>query len=416
MILHGIMVLFELINFYVTITDDDTIDINDLEEAYNILTTKMINIEQAKLDHNFNDTLNNLLDNYSDYLYLDNDNLIIGDDLTILYDEIASNITISCNDDILQEMVLDTRIFDILDIPVPLEEYENIFNINKEITNTYKLIAQDETNNILNIINIIYLKQLIKKLNDKVCCLTILDDIKIKMCIAHFNKILNDDTYSNENFGWYIALFNDDLLSVLDYDRTSYLVDEVDVIDDDTDEDNEDIIKNNHQTINNLNMFNYENTYFLASLFLQINNYLKQDLPYNIKQKLTLKKYLFLSTPDLKNMEDYFLKHYNFDNMNLPEFTNYEPKDRFSTLHNDTLKCILNLDYQDKEINDDIYTKIIISLLFIKNYLELSLNKTRNEEIINTIIYSKFYQNHNYSIVNNLLNTLIFNNSQNKRR
>ena len=33
---------------------------------------------------------------------------------------------------------------------------------------------------------------------------------------------------------------------------------------------------------------------------------------------------------------------------------------------------ILNLDYQDKEINDDIYTKIIISLLFIKNYLELS--------------------------------------------
>ena len=416
MILHGIMVLFELINFYVTITDDDTIDINDLEEAYNILTTKMINIEQAKLDHNFNDTLNNLLDNYSDYLYLDNDNLIIGDDLTILYDEIASNITISCNDDILQEMVLDTRIFDILDIPVPLEEYENIFNINKEITNTYKLIAQDETNNILNIINIIYLKQLIKKLNDKVCCLTVLDDMKIKMCIAHFNKILNDDTYSNENFGWYIALFNDDLLSVLDYDRTSYLVDEVDVIDDDTDEDNEDIIKNNHQTINNLNMFNYENTYFLASLFLQINNYLKQDLPYNIKQKLTLKKYLFLSTPDLKNMEDYFLKHYNFDNMNLPEFTNYEPKDRFSTLHNDTLKCILNLDYQDKEINDDIYTKIIISLLFIKNYLELSLNKTRNEEIINTIIYSKFYQNHNYSIVNNLLNTLIFNNSQNKRR
>ena len=416
MILHGIVVLFELINFYVTIKKEDTIDINDLELAYNILTTKMEDLEQAELDSNFTEALNNLLDKYSDYIYLDNDDLTIEDDITSLFEAITNDITITVNDDILQETILDTRIFDALNISIPLEEYADIFNINKEITNIYKLIAIDEANNILNILNIIYLKKLIKTLNNKLCKLDYFDSIKIKMCVAYYNKILNNDTYSNENYGWYIALFNNKLLSVLDYERTSYIIDEVDTIDDDTDEDNEDIIKSNHEILNNLNMLNFENSYFLASLFLQIDNYLKQDLPFNIKQKLTLKKYLLLCTPELKNMEDYFLKHLNFNEIKLPEFTKYEPKDRFTSLHNDTLKCILNLDYQNKEINDDIYVKIIISILFIKNYLELSLNKIKKEEIINQIIHSKFYQNRNYELVNNLLNTLIFNNKKNKER
>lgn len=415
MIVHSIMVLFEIINFYLTISDEESIDLNYLEAAFNILATKMEDLEEAKLDYEFDDALDNLLNNYEDYLYIDNDELIINDDLNSLYEEISNDIDMTENDDILEEAILDTRIFDVLELDIPVDEYKSIFNLNKEITNTYRLIAKDEANNILNIINVIYLKRLIKTLNDKLCCLEYLDTIKIKMCIAHFSLILDDDCNTLENFGWYISLFKDKLQAVLDYERIAYIVDEVDILDDDTGEENSKIIKSNHEILNNQNMFNYEIPYFLSSLLLQIDNYTKEDLPFNIKQKLILKKYLLLSSPELKNMEDYFLKHFSFKEMQLPEFNLYEAEDRFASIHEEVINCILNLDCLDKDINEEEYVKIILRILFIKNYLELSLNKVKNEEVINLIIISKFYQNHNYEIVNNLLNTLIFN-KKNKER
>ncbi len=416
--LHGIIVLFEIINLYVTINDTDILDISNLEQAYDILTTKMEDNEQSKLDYNFNDALDILLDNYSDYFYLENDELHIIENLNDLYEILINDIALTVDDDLLQELIIDTRIFKVLDMDIPLEEYHNIFKLNNEIINTYNIISKDETNNITNILNILYLKKLINKLNNKLCNLEYLEIIKIKMCIAHYNSVLNDDSYEFDNLGWHIALFSNDnnLKSILNHEKIAYIIDEVDPIDDDSLDEEETIIKHNIKTLKEDNSFNYEIPYFLSALYLRINNYLKKDIPPFLKNSLIFKKNLLLSTPELKNMEDYFLEHGNFFNYELPKFTKYSPEERFTSLYNETLRRILYLDYPDKEIDNNRYVDIVINILFIKNYLDLSLNKERNNEIINQIIFSKFYQNHNYTLINNLLKEILFNNQSIKER
>ncbi len=391
-ILHTDIILYEIINFYNEMTNEESIDINNLKTAFINLITSINETENTLYNFDFSTCLESFINKYSDYLILDNDILNFYD-LGTLEDELANDIELSFIDDLIFVKVESASICDALDIPLPYEETKDYFDLNAKIMQTYLNIAKLETEGItINILNN-YLK---KQINDLQNIISNQDDLtllKINLCISKYNSLLEDDGLFNST-GWHIALFSTkkEEIEKLRYERLSRLIEEVKL-----DPEYED---------NNM----YEIPTFLTYFFLELNKYLPIiNNPY-IKNELIIKKYLLLSTPELKNIENYYLNNYTIDNLELPSLKNY-PKTAFDILLEPVNRCALSLDYSNKELTNNTLkmTNLIINSLFIKTFLELSKNEIEKQKIIDLIKTSRYYNYPEYySTTINVINNIIF--------
>ena len=138
-----------------------------------------------------------------------------------------------------------------------------------------------------------------------------------------------------------------------------------------------------------------------------LNNFLSNDLDKNTRANLIMRKVLLLSMPELKQVEDKYLEEGNIDNIVID--TSYLSSTSLETLLYIVYDNILSLDYKDSVIKEkNLYSEIIIKVLFIKTFLDLCLNNNHKDNMINDIIRSKYYNDKEYMIVTSLINDIIF--------
>ena len=420
MILHSDIMIYELLELYFNITNESTINISNLKDAFNTLQSIINNYENTQINLNFEKSLENFCSKYQDYLDIFNNTLIINEDLDDLLDAIIDiNIEYSELDATILEYKENIAIYKALDLEIPHEEMQNFFKINKEMIEVYQNIAELETEGITNNLAIYYLRKLKILLYQEFKSITPNTLIKLKMCCADLNNCLDPEKEGIENSNWYLALFGKyQELKKLNYAKIEYLCSEIEYffeIISDYDEPPITIQEYFTKNINDLED-NNELNIFLTNLFINIHNFINNTpLSTSIKKTLTIKKYQLLSTPPLKKIENTYLS-----TGTIPQTTPNIPKETltkssFNVLFNIVIKSVLSLDYSNDEINEnpELYSLIILHSHLIKTYLELSLNEDYKKQITDLITTSRFYNNkEEFSISISIINDIIFNPTQ----
>ena len=401
--LHKEYLLFYIIDLYTKITNMDTIDIRDLTTAFYTLEELH---EYVTPNYDFDASLKEFVETFSEYLIYDNKEIIIIGDLDELFNDLIECIEPSYYDDTLEEYVHNIHIYEALDIPIPLEETKETFNLNLKIMHIYTLIAEAEYQKDYSKINLLisYLNILINNLNDEFKTMNEDYLLKIKMCLAKYNECLSDDPDFFSNCGWQIAIFskNPQEMQKLRHERTEYLATELEYK-----------LTNIEENDNYLSEISIFLTYYLSYL----NKYLKLPLPDITREALTIKKYLLLSMPELEHIEKIFLKTQTIENIPLPQINDITPN-TFDVLINKVMECSLELDYSNEEIHKKphLYHEIILNALFIKCFLDLSINENEKKNILNNITNTRYYNlPEYYSITINLINNIIFPNETPKK-
>lgn len=152
-----------------------------------------------------------------------------------------------------------------------------------------------------------------------------------------------------------------------------------------------------------------ELNYFLANYILYLNSYINQIENFETKRLLLLKKYLLLSIGDLEDTEEYYLENGTLDSLTLPPHIKewFNPKS-FDFLIGNFEEILANIRISNLHITPTVESIIIINLLLLKTYLELSINEEIKKELIAEIINPKYYKNPNYSILTNFIDDIIF--------
>ncbi len=409
--LHPEFMIYSLLDLYITISGEEKINIANLKKAFEILTLKFITMENITFNFNFDLILYNLCEKYSNYLTIDNEELIV-DNLEELFKELEENISMADFDYNIDEYIHNINIYEALNLTIPLEEYQNLFKINNRIMQLYTLIAESDYKNNFKEIPLLIskLRKTITDLTNKLEELTLDDLLGLKMCFAKYNLCLSLEEELFTNSGWNIALFskNPTQMKKLRYERLEYLASEMEfkLFNEALAEDDEEI--DSSLIYDNTSEFSIFFTYYL----LYLNNYLKRPLPDFIREALTIKKYLLLSMPELRQAENHFLNHNTIENL---EFPNLNPEiispTSFEILLEKAFVCATNLDYSDEElkIKPHKYYEMVLNALFVKCFLNLCQNENSKKDIINLITSSRFYNTPKYyNTTITLINDIIF--------
>ena len=414
--LHPEFMIFSLLDLYVTISNEDRINIVNLKEAFELLTLKFIMMEDITLNFNFDLILYNLCEKYSNCLTMDDEDLVIND-LEELFTELTQDINMDDLDFTIDEYIHNINIYNALDLSIPIDENKEYFNYCNLIMQIYLKIARKEYEGNTKLIPFltIYLQDTITKFNN---ALNEFDSdmlLKLKMCLANANTCLLDSDGYFTNSGWNIALFSENptQMQKLKYERLEYassLLDYRFSIDE--------LMEDDEEPINV--SYTSEMSIFLTYYLIYLNNYLKDVTDPKLKEHLTIKKYLLLSMPELQEAETYFLNNYTIDNLPFPLL---DPEiisiTSFEVLLERVLECAMDLDYSNDDIAKNSYleTKLILNSLFIKCFLELSLNDNYKNDIINVIKNSRYYSlPAYYSETISIINNIIFSKEHNIQR
>ena len=316
MILHPDLMIYELLEIYFKITNENYINLNILEKSLYTLENIINTNENTHFNYNFKDIINNFLNQYQDYIDTYNNTLYLNCDLAHFLDAILENKNFYSEiDQTICTYLENIAIFKSLNINIPHKEMQDYFILNKEIITTYSNIAKLETMGIKNNLLIYYLKKLNAKLTHELTKLDETNLLKIKICCADLNNCLNNDVEMFENSAWHIALFSNDALlkSKINYAKLEYLANELSFYLEDYEdfiadtEDLKELLSKSSDTEDNSDL-----NIFLSYFFLELSNYLNtNELSTFTKEELIMKKYLLLSTPELHKIEEYYLKTSN---------------------------------------------------------------------------------------------------------
>lgn len=428
MLVHSDIIIFELLKLYFEATDENTINISTLKKGFYTFL-KIIN-KKENITLNFELELYKFLDNYSDYFNVTNGEVQITDDIAIVFNAIIdSHEKLSIIDYDLQELVFDLKIYRALNIDLPYEEVQEYFELNKTIIKLYLKLGENELHNYYDELLFKKLTNCINQLKEKLNEAPSNALTKLKVCLTFFNTELISNNNTNQiNSVWNIILFSNNVkkLYSLSYDRLEYLVT---MIDPETDEESEEILDNFFQDNNEETIEEYEQNkeiaaneldeipYFLTIFLIELNNYLKNNPDSIAKEALLIKKYLLISTPELNHVEKYLLENHSLDNYPAPAIPEDLDSNYFEGLKNKVINCTTYLVANNQELTKPhILGKVITSALFIKTFLELSINSNSIQDIIDLIINSVYYKQPGYEIVTNLVDELIFNDNPNLQR
>ncbi|MBE6154303.1 MAG: hypothetical protein E7163_01840 [Firmicutes bacterium] len=190
-------------------------------------------------------------------------------------------------------------------------------------------------------------------------------------------------------------------------------------------EENEEIINDylsneyeaNEEEYSGINNYFEEIPFFLTYYLICLNKFIiknKYNLKIDIIENLIVKKYLLLYLPELSNIEEHLLEKYTINDLELPTInTEWLTESSFQTLLSKTQECALLFDYSDEDFNNypHLYSKIITNCIFIKCFLELSINENNNKTVIETITNARYYKHKDYKITTNIIDEIIFNNN-----
>ena len=344
----------------------------------------------------------------------------MNENIELVFDEILETYPILTEIDCaLEEYVQNIIIYKSLNLTIPLKETSYIFQMNQKIMQLYIALAEADYYNKNTFSIITQIKVYLDKLKNEINEADNKMLNKIKMCCAYFNSLyLTDEEEYFANSSWSIALFsnNEKQLLSLSYDKIQYLCD---FADEEMNIEDEEILNSfigeEIEEIENEGYESYDEiTFFLTHYLIYLNKYIinnNNNIPKGILENLLAKKYLLLSLPELSNTEDYYLDNYTIDNLEAPTIPkSYFTEDSFQILLTKITECALSLDYSDKDIykNPYLYTKIIINSLFIKTYLNLSINEEARKEIMYMIINTRYYKNDEYKIATQIIDNIIF--------
>lgn len=415
---HSDIIIYQLLKLNFYLTDSTSINIGILKNAfYEILDIIEIN-DSLKLSYNFENELEKFLELYQEFITIDDDTITL--DITISdflsYILKAHNNKLSEKDYKISDYVLNPKICLTLGLSIPFDVSKEYVYLNSLIIQRYLKLGEKEFHNLpLSKEDFENLTLAIKKLYDLFNDIDNSDLTKLKICINCFNEqFLSSKNERFINSPWNTILFsyNPQRFQSLRYDLVEYLTSIIDEIEDDENKELLDSLMSDIEAEEILD----ELSLFLTYFFIYLNNYLKIHPATPAREALIIKKYLLLSTPELKALEKYFLKNHTLDSYVLPESNNDSlTETTFEELKEKVISCTINLNIDDTQaINyPHLYAKLVTCALFIKTFLTLSINENSKSDIIDLITNSIFYKQSNYKIATSIVDNIIFSDNLN---
>ena len=406
---HTEVIIYEIIYLYCILAESDAIPLEVLEDTFYTVINIINKEENLKEEYDFSTELENLINALPESFSIDEDELTIEDKLENIYDEIMQlyeNYTYI--DKEAEEIVKNIQVYESLKIPIPTKEYQHIFRLNNYIINLYFCIISKETENKDIRVLLIYLYLNIENLKKEINELDELSLMKLKMCCDYYNSIC----FKNESYIPYIwesILFSNEKQKLLrlNYDKIEFLCEE------------KELEFFNEDKENTKDDYDYEIPTYLTYFIIYLNKYIELNKTYlsveTIKNLLTI-KYLLISIPELKYIEEHLLNNITIDNLELPTLKNdWLNEKSFEIFLLNIAECLENSNYKDSEIANKpkLYSKLIINFLFIKCFLTLSINDIHKKSILNELTNNELYKNPNYEIRTNLIDTIIYSDSYN---
>ena len=426
---HSVYMIFELLFLKYQIAEDSSVKINDLRNAFYELEFNVNDINGTKQRLDFDSELERILEDFSCIFEICDDEISFKDeDPNALYEAIPEFLEEepTAIDRCMTDFIASDNIYFALKLEPPLHETQSIFETNKTIIFLYELIAKLESvgkdsTPARKIIS--FHKSCLKEYFGSIDDTTYL---KIKICLAHYNyKFLTNEAKPNINSNWYLALLsnNKHRKHVISYDKIFYYIDKYrqNGNEEETDEiESKDLVTTsfNREIGDEQTPDEYlaetcyiadEVEYFLANYILYLNSYINQVDNSEVKIGLLQKKYLLLSLNDLDDTEDYYLSEGTLDTLPLPPYIKewFNP-DSFDFLIGNFEEILANIRITDSNMTPLIESNIIINLLLLKCFLDLSINDIVKNELIAEISNPEFYHNSSFSILTNYIDSIIF--------
>ena len=391
--LHFEYIIYHIIETYYKFCDY-YIEIDILENAFDTFIKNYNYYENTKYNFDFNKCLKDFIKTYN--IEVQNYQLIVN--VEELFVSIYENVYCSEKDKLIPDYTNDITMYEALEIPIPLEETKEYFDLNKEIVEIYNNInklAQRDIN----------IPALTSRLNEKIKTLeakfnevTYEDQLNIYLSIAKYNENLKKADNIFENCDWYQTLFGDTTFAekILSYSHVvRYYADSF-----------------SHDSQLNLDKYST----FINCYIIYLNKYIKSVNDNCTKHYLIDKLYHLLPSNRAMYAENYFINNNTLDGLAEPIADKLEDKNVFMISLVPIINgCFSRINHTDAEINQNknLYPEIILNILFIKCYL----NNTE-EDVIKMKLFDKM-QNSNimtspnqYKIVSQLLYSIIFENGE----
>lgn len=401
---HSEVLFLKLIHLYQIFTDETKVDIESLEQAFNSLVYLCSNHTDIPVELDFLEELKKLEENYDDLFLIDDD--FVGfkdyDALTMhimIFEQIQDEATEL--DQEIDSIIQNFIIYQDLHIPIPFNEYEYLFQINSNIIFYHLVLANKESNNTCQLKDAKLLKFFTELLDYHLLLLDEEDYIKVNSILTYYNqKYLSDNMFHNAN--WHVAMFGNNI-APLYYDRVFRSLNEEIVLEDYQDEENE---------LDNLIEFDDteyldEQNYFISIYTFRLEEFLPAVTDKRVRELLNVRKHLLMTINS--DMENDYAETGTIDISKMPKtdeslFTN----DSFSSFYSIVLERIQDLNCLDRNITSEKYASMIMSAIFIRTFLDLSIDKEREQEIARQITSRDFYKQTSYSTASFLIDNIIF--------
>lgn len=401
---HSEVLFLKLIHLYQIFTDETKVDIESLEQAFNSLVYLCSNHTDIPVELDFLEELKKLEENYDDLFLIDDD--FVGfkdyDALTMhimIFEQIQDEATEL--DQEIDSIIQNFIIYQDLHIPIPFNEYEYLFQINSNIIFYHLVLANKESNNTCQLKDAKLLKFFTELLDYHLLLLDEEDYIKVNSILTYYNqKYLSDNMFHNAN--WHVAMFGNNV-APLYYDRVFRSLNEEIVLEDYQDEENE---------LDNLIEFDDteyldEQNYFISIYTFRLAEFLPAVTDKRVRELLNVRKHLLMTINS--DMENDYAETGTIDISKMPKtdeslFTN----DSFSSFYSIVLERIQDLNCLDRNITSEKYASMIMSAIFIRTFLDLSIDKEREQEIARQITSRDFYKQTSYSTASFLIDNIIF--------
>lgn len=401
---HSEVLFLKLIHLYQIFTDETKVDIESLEQAFNSLVYLCSNHTDIPVELDFLEELKKLEENYDDLFLIDDD--FVGfkdyDALTMhimIFEQIQDEATEL--DQEIDSIIQNFIIYQDLHIPIPFNEYEYLFQINSNIIFYHLVLANKESNNTCQLKDAKLLKFFTELLDYHLLLLDEEDYIKVNSILTYYNqKYLSDNMFHNAN--WHVAMFGNNV-APLYYDRVFRSLNEEIVLENYQDEENE---------LDNLIEFDDteyldEQNYFISIYTFRLEEFLPAVTDKRVRELLNVRKHLLMTINS--DMENDYAETGTIDISKMPKtdeslFTN----DSFSSFYSIVLERIQDLNCLDRNITSEKYASMIMSAIFIRTFLDLSIDKEKEQEIARQITSRDFYKQTSYSTASFLIDNIIF--------
>ena len=401
---HSEVLFLKLIHLYQIFTDETKVDIESLEQAFNSLVYLCSNHTDIPVELDFLEELKKLEENYDDLFLIDDD--FVGfkdyDALTMhimIFEQIQDEATEL--DQEIDSIIQNFIIYQDLHIPIPFNEYEYLFQMNSNIIFYHLVLANKESNNTCQLKDAKLLKFFTELLDYHLLLLDEEDYIKVNSILTYYNqKYLSDNMFHNAN--WHVAMFGNNV-APLYYDRVFRSLNEEIVLEDYQDEENE---------LDNLIEFDDteyldEQNYFISVYTFRLEEFLPAVTDKRVRELLNVRKHLLMTINS--DMENDYAETGTIDISKMPKtdeslFTN----DSFSSFYSIVLERIQDLNCLDRNITSEKYASMIMSAIFIRTFLDLSIDKEKEQEIARQITSRDFYKQTSYSTASFLIDNIIF--------